>query len=74
MDDDFELPDSCYSVSNIQDYIEYIIKKHEKETIIPPVQVYINGINDRLVYKIKDGYKLELQTPKIMKLFGRTKN
>ena len=30
MDDDFELPDSCYSVSNIQDYIEYIIKKHEK--------------------------------------------
>ena len=26
MDDDFELPDGCYSVSNIQDYIEYIIK------------------------------------------------
>ena len=30
MDDDFELPDGCYSVSNIQDYIECIIKKHEK--------------------------------------------
>ena len=29
--------------------------------------------NDRLKFKIKDGYKLELQTPETMKLFGSTK-
>ena len=71
--DEFELPDGSYSVSDIQDYIEYIIKKHETLTAIPPIHVYINRINNRLVFKIKDGYKLELQTPETMKLFGSTK-
>ena len=27
--DDFELPDGSYSVLDIQDYFEFIIKKHE---------------------------------------------
>ena len=67
------MPDGSYSVSDIQDYIEYIIKKHEALTIFPPVHVYNNGINNRLVFKINDGYKLELQTPEKMKLFGSTK-
>ena len=71
--DDFELPDGSYSVSKIQVYIEYIVKKNETLTTIPPIHVYINRINNRLVFKIKDGYKLELQTPKTMKLFGSTK-
>ena len=71
--DKFELPDGCYSVSDIQDCIEYIIKKYETLTTIPPIHVYINKINNRLVFKIKDGYKLELQTPETMKLFGSTK-
>ena len=59
-------------MSDIQDYIKYIIKKHETLTTIPPIHVYINRINHRLVFKIKDGYKLELQTPETMKLFGST--
>ena len=42
-------------------------------TATPPIHVYINKINDRLVFKIKDGYKLELQTPETMKLLGSTK-
>ena len=71
--DEFELPDGSYSVSDIQDYIEFIIKKHETLTTIPPIHVYINRINNRLVFKIKDGYKLELQTPETMKVFGSTK-
>ena len=54
--DEFELPDGSYSVSCIQDYIEYIIKKRETLTTIPPIHVYINRINNRLVFKIKDGY------------------
>ena len=71
--DEFELPDGSYSVSDIQDYIEYIIRKHETLTKIPPIHVYINRINNRLVFKIKEGYKVELQTPETMKLFGSTK-
>ena len=70
---EFELPDGSYSVSDIQDYTEYIIKKHETLTTVPPIHVYINRINNRLVFKIKDVYKLELQTPGTMKLFGSTK-
>ena len=62
-----------YSVSDIQDYIEYIIKKLETLTTNPPIHIYINRINNRLVFKIKDGYKLELQTPETIKLFGSTK-
>ena len=72
--DELELTDDFYSVSDIQDYIEYIIKKHETLTPIPPIHVYINTINNRLVFEKKDGYKLELQTPETMKLFGSTKN
>ena len=54
------MPDGSYSVSDIQDYFEYIIKKHETLATIPPIHVYTNRTNNRLVFKIKDGYKLEL--------------
>ena len=60
--DEFELPDESYSVSDIQDYIKYIIKEHETLTTNIPIPIYINRINHRLVFKFKDRYKLELQT------------
>ena len=60
-------------MSDIQNYIEYFIKKHETLTTIPPIHVYINRINNRLVFKVKHGYKLELQTPEMMMIFGSTK-
>ena len=53
--DEFELPDGSYSFSDILDYIEYVIKNHETLAIIPPIYVYINRINNRSVFKIKDG-------------------
>ena len=53
--DEFELLDGYYSVWDIQNYIDYIIKKYETTTI-PPIHVYINRINNTLVFKIKDGY------------------
>ena len=72
--DEFECPDGSYSVLDIQDYIEYIRKKHETLTSIPPIHVYIiSRINNRLALKINDGYKLELQKPETMELFGSTK-
>ena len=49
-------------------------KKHESLTAIPPIHVYIKRINNRLVFKMKDEYKLKLQTHGTMKLFGSTKN
>ena len=55
-------------MSDIQVHFEYIIKKHETLATIPPIHDYINIINKRLVFKIKDGYELELQTPETMKL------
>ena len=67
------MPDSSHSVSGILDYIKYIIKKHETLTVIPTIHVYINRINNRLMFKIKGGYRLELQTAKTIKLFGSTK-
>ena len=72
--DEFGLPHSSYFVSYIQEYIERIIKKHKTLTTIPLIHVQINRINNRLVFKIKDRYKLELQTPETMKLFGSTKS
>ena len=60
-------------MSDTQDYMKYIIKKHETLTQILSICVYINRINSRLVLKIKDGYKLELQMPETMELFGSTK-
>ena len=45
--EEFELPDGSYSVSDIQDYIKYIIKKYETLTAIPPIHVYRNRINNR---------------------------
>ena len=71
--DEFDLSDGSYSVSDIQDYIKYVIRKLEILTITPPIHVYINRINNRLMFKIKDGYTLELKTPETMELFGSTK-
>ena len=68
-----ELPDGSCSVSNIQDYFEFAIKKHEKLTTIPPILAYINIINKSSLFKIKDLYNLELQTPETIKLFCSTK-
>ena len=39
----------------------------------PSVQIYPNKIKNRIIFKIKNGYKLELLTPETMKLLGSTK-
>ena len=68
------MPDGSYSVSNIQDYFEYILKKHGENTDKPSVQIYVNKIENRVTFKIKNGYSLELLTPETMKLLGSSKN
>ena len=68
------MPDASYSVSNIQDYFEYILKKHWENIDNSSVQIYVNKIENWITFKIKDGYSLELLTPEIMKLLGSTEN
>ena len=72
--DKFELPDGSYSVSNIQDYFEYILKKHGENIDNPSVKIYVNKIENRITFKIKNGYSIELLTPETMKLLGSTEN
>ena len=69
----FDLPDGSYSIAHIQDYFEFIIKKHETLTENSPVQIYRNEIKNRIVFKINTGHKLELLSPETMKLLGSTK-
>ena len=68
------MPDGSYNISEIQNYIEYIIKKHEKVGENAPILIYANTINNRIAFKIKTGYKLELLSKETMKLLGSTKD
>ena len=61
--DKYELPGGSYSVSDIQDYFECIIKIHKAVTDNPPVRIYVNKIEERIKFKIKTGYYLELLMP-----------
>ena len=63
-----------YSVSDIQDYFKHILKKHEEDTNKPSVQIYVNKIENRITFKIKGEYSLELLTPETMKLLRSNKS
>ena len=69
-----ELPDGSYNIQAIQNYIEYLIKKHETIAETAPILTYANKISNRIVFKIKTGYKLELLSKETMKLLGSTKD
>ena len=71
--DTFDLADGSYSIAKIQDYLEFVIKKYENLTENAPVQIYSIKMKNRIVYKIKTGYKVELLTPEKMKLLGSIK-
>ena len=72
--DKFELPDGSYFVADIQHYFDYILKKHGENIDNPSVKIYGNKIENRITFKIKTGYYLELLTPKTMELLGSTEN
>ena len=70
--DTFDVPDGSYSIAALQNCFEHIIKKHETIDKVFPVLIYVNEINNRIVFKIKSGYKLELLSKETMKLLGRS--
>ena len=61
------MPDGSYSVPDIQDYFEYILKKRGENIDNPSAKIYV-------IFRIKNGYSLELLTPETMKLLGSTEN
>ena len=63
--DEFELPDGSYLISDIQDYFEYILNN-------PSIRIYLNKIENRITFKLKNGYYLKLLTPETIKLLGST--
>ena len=71
--DEFDFPDESYSIADIQDYFEFIIRKHETLNENPPVQIYPNKIKNRIAFKVKTGYEPELLSVDTMKLLGSTK-
>ena len=72
--EDFKLPDGSYSVSDIQDYFEYFLKTNSESVDNPSIRMYINRIENRIRFKIKSGYYLELLTLETMKLLGSTES
>ena len=61
-------------MSDIQDYFEYILEKHGEDIDEPSVQIYVNKIENKITFKIKNGYSLQLLTPSTKKLLGCTEN
>ena len=53
LNEKFELPDWSYSISDMQDYFEYIIKKYQKVTNNPPIRIYVNKIENGIIFRIK---------------------
>ena len=70
LNETFDLPDGSYNISEIQDHFEYIIKKHETIGENAPMLINTNTISNRIVFKIKTGYKLELLSEETMKVLG----
>ena len=72
--DTFDLPDGSYNIPEIQDYFEYIIKKHKTIAKTAPILIYANNVVNRGVFKVKTGHKLELLSRETIKLLGSTSN
>ena len=68
---EFELTDGSYSISN---YSEYILKKHSESVDDPPIEIFVSKNENRITFKIKNEYYLELLTPGTMKLLGSTES
>ena len=64
---EFELPGGSYSISDIPDYFDHILKKHGENIDNSSIRIYVNKIENRITFKIKTRYYIELLTPKTMK-------
>ena len=51
--EEFEVPDGSYFVSDIQDYFENIFKKHKEKTDNSSTRIYVNKIVNRIMFERK---------------------
>ena len=72
--EEFKLSNVSNSVSDIEDYFQYIIKNHKTSTDDAPVKAYLNKIGKSITSKIKAGYYLKVLAPETMKSFKTTKS
>ena len=72
--EEFQLSDGSHSISDIQDYFEYILKKYNEITVNSSIRIYTNKIENLITFKIKTGYYLELLTTETMKLLISTES
>ena len=72
--EEFNIPDGSYSIPDIQNYFKYILKKHSESVDNRSIRIYVNKIQNRITFKIKNGYYLELLTPETMKFLGSTES
>ena len=78
----FKISVSTWNDNYLMDRILYQIfktilrnfKKAWRNNDKPSVQIYVNKIENKVTFKIEDGYSLELLAPETMKLLGSTKN
>ena len=68
------MSDGLCSVSDIQDYFQYILKEHKENTDTPSVQIYVDKTENRVTFKIDNGYTLQLLIKETMKLLGSTES
>ena len=68
-----KLLDRSYSVLDIQNYFEHIIKQHKSFTDDPPIRIYVGKIENNISFKIKTGYYLQPLMLETVKLLGSTK-
>ena len=72
--EDVTIPDGSYEISEIQNYFrDEVIKKHEsnvKSNEHSPILIYANRILNRVSFRIKTRYKLELLTNETIRLLG----
>ena len=64
------MPDGSYTIYDIQDYFKYILKEHSENADNPPIKIFVNRIENRIAFKIKSGYYLQLLTSETMKSPG----
>ena len=49
-------------------------QNHGEKTDSPSIKIHVNKIENRITFKIKTGYYLEVSMPETMNIFGSTKN
>ena len=53
--EEIELPDGSYFVSDIQEYFEYILKKHGQKTDNSSIRIFVNKREKTVTFTIKTG-------------------